>query len=243
MDFTNKTIGQIVADDFRAAAVFKKYGIDFCCKGGRTIEDACGRKKVSQDAILSELDALPKGGQAEINASSWPLDLLINYIVRMHHRYVQEKTPYLLQFLDKLCRVHGERHPELFEINEHFMACAKELSKHLEKEEQVLFPYVTELVEAAPVGVLPASHFDSVETPIAMMMHEHSVEVERFEKIAQLTGGYIPPADACNTYRVAFAMLEEFENDLHKHIHLENNILFPKVIALEKKLRDRKSVV
>ena len=112
---TNKTIGEIVADDFRTAAIFKKHGIDFCCKGGRTIDEACEKKGVEKNALISELEALPKGNSNEVDVRDWPLDLLANYIVRIHHQYVRDKTPMLLQFLDKLCRVHGERHPELFE--------------------------------------------------------------------------------------------------------------------------------
>lgn len=237
MDFKNDTIGEIVAKDFRSAAVFKKYGIDFCCKGGRTIAEACEKKEVDRQQLINELNAIPKGEDKNLNVSDWPLDLLANYIVRMHHRYVREKIPYLLQFLDKLSRVHGERHPELLEINQLFIESSHDLSQHLEKEEQILFPFIEELVNASQNGdALPAKHFGTVANPIAMMEHEHSAEGERFEKIAMLTNGYQPPADACNTYKVTFAMLQEFEDNLHQHIHLENNILFPKAIALEKQL-------
>lgn len=238
MSLENKTIGEIVADDFRAAAVFKKYGIDFCCKGGRTISEACEKKDVNQERLINDLKAIPQAGGQNLNVSDWPLDLLSNYIVRMHHRYVREKIPYLLQFLDKLCRVHGDRHPELFEINELFTGSASDLQNHLEKEEKILFPYIEELVKASQNdSKLPSQHFGTVVNPIKMMEHEHSVESDRFEKIANLTNGYNPPADACNTYKVTFAMLQEFEDNLHQHIHLENNILFPKAIQLEKQLQ------
>ena len=235
---TNKTIGEIVADDFRTAAIFKKHGIDFCCKGGRTIDEACEKKGVEKHALISELEALPKGNSNEVDVRDWPLDLLANYIVRIHHQYVHDKTPMLLQFLDKLCRVHGERHPELFEINRIFNESARDLESHFKKEEGVLFPFIESLVKAQqsgqPLGDIP---FGTVETPIAMMMHEHSAEGERFEEIVKLTNNYTPPADACNTYKVTYQMLQEFETDLNRHIHLENNILFPKAIALEKQLR------
>ena len=238
MNLTDKTIGEIVADDFRTAAIFKKHGIDFCCKGGRSIEEACEQKKVDPTALVNELEALPKGNSNEVDVRDWPLDLLANYIVRIHHQYVQDKTPTLLQFLDKLCRVHGDRHPELFEINRIFNERAQDLAVHFQKEERVLFPFIEQLVKAQqtgqPLGDIP---FGSVENPIEMMMHEHSAEGDRFEQIVRLSNGYTPPADACNTYRVTFAMLQEFETDLNRHIHLENNILFPKAIALEKQLR------
>jgi hypothetical protein len=238
MSLTDKTIGQIVADDFRTAAIFKKHGIDFCCKGGRTIEEACDKKGVAASALINELESLPKGNSNEVDVRDWPLDLLTNYIVRIHHQYVLDKTPMLLQFLDKLCRVHGERHPELFEINRIFNESARDLASHFQKEENVLFPFIESLVKAQRTGEpLGEIHFGTIENPIAMMMHEHSAEGDRFEEIVKLTNGYTPPADACNTYKVTYAMLQEFENDLNRHIHLENNILFPKAIALEKQLR------
>ena len=221
---TNKTIGEIVADDFRTAAIFKKHGIDFCCKGGRTIDEACEKKGVEKNALISELEALPKGNSNEVDVRDWPLDLLANYIVRIHHQYVRDKTPMLLQFLDKLCRIFNES--------------ARDLESHFKKEEGVLFPFIESLVKAQqsgqPLGDIP---FGTVENPIAMMMHEHSAEGERFEEIVKLTNNYTPPADACNTYKVTYQMLQEFETDLNRHIHLENNILFPKAIALEKQLR------
>ncbi|WP_158209330.1 iron-sulfur cluster repair di-iron protein [Myroides phaeus] len=233
----NRTIGSFVAEDFRTAAVFNKYGIDFCCKGGRTLEEVCEKKKISQTDLEEELDKLlnQKAGN-NIDFRAWPLDLLVDYIEKTHHRYVEEKIPVLLQFLNKLCKVHGERHPELFEVNNLFIGCAEELSQHLKKEELVLFPFVKQMVNATISGQsVQAPHFGTVQNPVSMMMHEHDGEGERFRKIAALTNNYTPPADACNTYKVTYAMLKEFEEDLHKHIHLENNILFPSAVALEQK--------
>lgn len=232
---TEKQIGQFVAEDYRTAAVFSKYKIDFCCNGGRTINEACDKKGIDSNVLLDELNAVlsNKGGES-IDYKSWPLDLLIDYIEKKHHRYVEEKIPVLRQFLDKLCRVHGERHPELIKINELFTASAGELTAHLKKEELILFPFVKKMVNAKlKQGAVQSPQFGTVENPIAMMMEEHDNEGERFREIAALTNDYNPPADACNTYRVTFAMLEEFEKDLHLHIHLENNILFPKAIKLE----------
>lgn len=228
-------IGDIVAEDFRTAAIFKKYGIDFCCKGGRTIEDACSSKKIDVNQIYEEINALPKQEGNSIDFNSWPLDLLVDYVEKTHHRYVEEKTPVLKAFLDKLCKVHGDRHPELFEIRVLFDESAGDLSAHMKKEELILFPFVRSMVKAKYNGEpIRAPHFGTVENPVDMMKHEHTVEGERFRKIAEITNEYTPPSDACNTYRVAFSMLQDFENDLHKHIHLENNILFPKAIKMEK---------
>ncbi len=234
MDTSNKTIGEIVAEDFKAAAVFKKYGIDFCCKGNRTIEEACERKHINTQEVYNELQNLQKTS-GEIDFNSFPLDLLADYVEKTHHRYVDEKTPILLQFLNKLCNVHGGRHPELFEINELFAQSAEDLGAHLRKEEQVLFPFIRQMVDANLKGItLENPHFGTVENPVNMMMHEHTVEGERFAKISEITNGYKTPEDGCTTFRVTFQMLEDFENDLHKHIHIENNILFPKAIELEK---------
>ena len=235
------TIGEFVAKDFRTAAIFSRHGIDFCCKGHRTIEEVCQIKKINEADLLEELEAvMDSKNDYGIDFNSWPLDLLVVYIEKTHHRYVEEKTPILLQFLDKLCSVHGSSHPELFQINELFTGCAGELAQHMKKEELILFPFVKKMMEATKshASVEPP-HFGTVNNPIAMMMEEHDNEGERFRKIAALTNNYTPPADACNTYRVTFAMLEEFEQDLHKHIHLENNILFPKAKALEKFFSDK----
>lgn len=232
----NKTIGSFVAEDFRTAAVFSKYRIDFCCKGNRTVTEVCEKQNIDADTLLENvLQVVQSENSGTIDFNSWPLDLLADYIEKTHHRYVEEKTNVLLPFLDKLCKVHGANHPELFKINELFIGCAGELSQHMKKEELVLFPFVKRMVKTKESdGILFQPSFGTVSNPIAMMMHEHDNEGERFREIAALTDNYTPPADACTTYRVTFAMLKEFEADLHKHIHLENNILFPKAVALEK---------
>ncbi|MGE8340697.1 MAG: iron-sulfur cluster repair di-iron protein [Flavobacterium sp.] len=232
----NKTIGSFVAEDFRTAAVFSKYRIDFCCKGNRTVTEVCEKQNIDADTLLENvLQVVQSENSGTIDFNSWPLDLLADYIEKTHHRYVEEKTNVLLPFLDKLCKVHGANHPELFKINELFIGCAGELSQHMKKEELVLFPFVKRMVKTKESeGILSQPSFGTVSNPIAMMMHEHDNEGERFREIAALTDNYTPPADACTTYRVTFAMLKEFEADLHKHIHLENNILFPKAVALEK---------
>ena len=232
---TQKEIGQYVAEDFRTAAVFSKYKIDFCCNGNRTVEAACEKKSIDSNQLIDELNqVLNSKGSETIDYKSWPLDLLAEYIEKKHHRYVEEKIPVLRQFLDKLCRVHGERHPELFKINELFTASAGELTSHMKKEELILFPFIKKMMKAKlEDGIVQSPQFGTVENPIAMMMEEHDNEGARFREIDELTNNYTPPADACNTYKVTFAMLDEFEKDLHLHIHLENNILFPEAIKLE----------
>lgn len=237
---TKITIGEIVAEDFRTAAVFSAYGIDFCCKGDRTLEEVCEKKNLSETEVSEKLSQATNAASGlATDYLSWPMDLLIDYIEKKHHRYIEEKTPVLLQFLNKLCKVHGERHPELFTVNVWFLQSAGDLASHLKKEELILFPFIRKMLKAKaerqPVGM---PNFGTVENPVSMMKAEHLTEGERFEAIAKITDNYTPPADACSTYRVTFAMLAEFEQDLHTHIHLENNILFPKAIALEKELQN-----
>lgn len=232
------TIGEFVAQDFRTAALFSKYKIDFCCKGNRTLEDVCQSKGLDIDFIENELNIIleSKDGNS-IDFKSWPIDLLIDYIEKVHHRYIEEKSLVLFMYLDKLCRVHGNHHPELIEINRLFTNSVEELAKHMKKEELILFPYIRKLVTASLTNQpIVKPHFGTINNPIAMLHHEHDTEGERFRTIAQLTNDYNPPSDACETYKVTFAMLKAFEDDLHKHIHLENNILFPKAIMLEERL-------
>lgn len=234
---TEKTIGQMVADDYRTAQVFKNHGIDFCCKGNRTLQEVVAKKGLDFESLIKELEEVQNQDQSEQpNFSTWPLDLLVDYIEKKHHRYVERQIPILNQYLDKLCRVHGERHPELLEISEQFQASGGELAMHMKKEELVLFPWIRKMVEGiADREILERPHFGTVHNPIQMMMKEHDHEGERFRKIAALSNDYTPPADACNTYRVTYSLLQEFEEDLHRHIHLENNILFPKAETLEKR--------
>lgn len=234
----NQIIGELVAEDYRTASVFRKYGIDFCCQGNRTINDACQAKNINQESVVSDLNALNQ--QQEDPATdykSWPIDVLADYIEQKHHRYVAEKTQEIRPYLDKVCRVHGERHPELWEINENFSATAGELAMHMKKEELVLFPFIRKMAKADQEKTqLEAPHFGTIQNPIQMMQNEHTTEGDRFRKIETLSRNYTPPLDACNTYRVTFALLKEFEQDLHLHIHLENNILFPRAVEMEKSL-------
>lgn len=231
------TIGEYVAQDFRSAAVFSKYGIDFCCKGNRTIEEACEKNNLNFSQIEKEVtQLLETKSDGAIDFKFWPSDLLIDYIEKTHHRFVEEKSAALIPFLDKLCKVHGQSHPELFEITELFKGCAGELAQHMKKEELILFPFIKKMDNAIRTGrQIEQPHFGTVENPIAMMKEEHEAEGDRFVKIAELTNNYTPPSDGCSTYKVTFAMLQEFEQDLHKHIHLENNILFPRAIEMQEK--------
>lgn len=237
MQITKDTIvGDLVAKDYRTATVFKQKGIDFCCNGNRTLEEVCKQKEMSVTNIIGELNQVSQQiSAAQTDFNTWPLDLLADYIEKKHHRYVEEKIQEIKPYLDKICKVHGEHHPELYEINRLFNDSAGELAMHMKKEELILLPAVRRMVKAQMQKTTPERpQFGSINNPVKMMMHEHNNEGERFRKIEELSNKYNPPPDACNTYRVSFAMLKEFEDDLHLHIHLENNILFPKALELEK---------
>lgn len=238
MNITSKTrVGELVANDYRTAMVFSKYGIDFCCKGGKSLSDACEEKKVNVVSLIEELDTCleSKNNGTSIDFKSWPLDLLIDYIVKKHHKYVEDTMPQINQFLNKLVAVHGKNHPELLKIRDEFTECTGELAMHMKKEELVLFPYVKKLVAATEKNQKTEKpNFGTVANPIEMMMHEHDVEGERFRRMRKLSSNYKIPKDACRTYIVTYELLNEFEDDLHMHIHLENNILFPKAILMEK---------
>ncbi|MBU3026186.1 iron-sulfur cluster repair di-iron protein [Zobellia galactanivorans] len=233
-----KTIGEIVAKDYRTAQVFKNHSIDFCCKGNRSLEEVAKKNNLNLDLLSAELNEVQEEGKGDrLGYQSWPLDLLIDYIEKKHHRYVEKQSTVLRQYLDKLCRVHGQKHPELYEIKDLFTTSAGELAMHMKKEELVLFPFIRKMTAAKQSGkTLGTPHFGTVSNPIQAMMHDHDHEGERFRTIAALSNNYTPPEDACTTYKVAYALLQEFEDDLHQHIHLENNILFSKASELESQL-------
>ena len=235
MDFTEKDIvGEVVAKDYRTASVFKAHQIDFCCNGNRSISDVCANNTEEVETILNELSqSIQQTDRGDQNFQAWDMDLLADYIEKKHHRYVAKAIPELQGYLAKISEVHGENHPELLEIEALFTASANELKSHMDKEETILFPYVRSLA-ALEDNQRPA--FGTIQNPIKVMMEEHDNEGERFRRIATLSDNYTPPTDACATYKTAFSLLEEFENDLHKHIHLENNILFPKTIEAESQL-------
>ncbi len=233
-----QTIGQMVAEDYRKAQVFKNHKIDFCCKGNRSLAEVAEKKNLNIDNLLKELDAVQEEENNDTtDFKSWPLDLLADYIEKKHHRYVEERIPVLKQYLTKLCKVHGNDHPELLKIQEHFELSAGELTMHMKKEELVLFPWIRKMVKSEQNSEsIGEPRFGTVRNPIQTMMQEHENEGERFRHIARLSDDYTPPKEACSTYRVSFSLLREFEEDLHRHIHLENNILFPKAEVLESKL-------
>lgn len=234
----DSNIGKLVADNYKAANIFNQFGIDFCCNGNRSIQDACEAKGIDSTAVIGALEkALEQPTEGMPDFKSWPVDLLIDYIEKKHHRYVTTKIEEIKPLLHKIVKVHGSQHPELASIEELFIGAAQNLTAHMKKEELILFPFIRKIKDAESSGTTPDQpHFGRVENPIAMMHDEHDTEGERFRQISTLANNYTPPADACNTYRVTFALLKEFEEDLHLHIHLENNIVFPKAVEMQARM-------
>lgn len=234
----NSIVADVVRSNYKTAQLFESNNIDFCCGGNITIEEASRRSGTNVSDLLTGINSLM--GQEDKDSKfieNLPLDQLCNYIVERHHSYVNEKTPFIQQKLEKLCSVHGANHPELFEVKSLFDSAAMNLSSHMKKEEEILFPYIKEIVRAERGKIADIKNMGNTLDTINDMREEHQIEGDRFRKIMEITDRYTTPADGCNTYEITYRMLEEFENDLHRHIHLENNILFPKAIELEKQLQ------
>lgn len=232
---TEETLGQIAAKDLRKAEVFKKYGLDFCCGGKKTVKEACAEKGLDVTRVEQELQQAGKNPVSRaLPYGEWSLDFLADYIVNTHHTYVTKTLPDLLAYADKVSKVHGGHHPELIAIKDLLDEINAELTVHMVKEERVLFPFIKKLV--ASDKELQSELAGNIQSPIKMMEMEHEMVGKNLEQIRALSKNYTLPEDACASYSLLYRKLEEFEEDLHLHVHLENNILFPKAIELEKKL-------
>lgn len=223
-------ISEIVTKNYKASEIFKKYEIDFCCNWNRPLFEVCKSKNLDTNEIINEINSsMSNDSWNTIDFASWPVDLLIDYIVKKHHRYIREKTPIIISYLEKISKVHGENHKELIEVEKEFKASIKSLNPHLEEEEDIIFPQINNIFKN-PSSVDKISFKKLLE----IKMQEHDVEWERFRTISKLTNNYTAPEDWCNTYKVSLALLKEFEDDLHLHIHIESNILFPKALEIIK---------
>jgi len=230
-------VGEIVRENFRAASIFQKHGIDFCCGGKQSISHACEKHNVEPAEIMRDLASLSEGHGEVQNYNAWELDFLIDFIVNNHHSYVRNMLPVISQHAEKVASVHGANHPENIRIAALFNQVHQDLEPHMFKEEQILFPYIKQMVAVQREGTeFGGSRFGTVRNPIGMMEMEHETVGKILAEIRMLGNDLTPPEDACTTYRVLYKELDEFERDLHRHIHLENNILHPKAIAMETQL-------
>jgi regulator of cell morphogenesis and NO signaling len=232
----NKTVAEIVTENIKTADVFKKNGIDFCCGGNVKVKEVCNKKGVDYSKLKEELDNIEHSSRGTHDFNTWDLDFLVDYIVNTHHKYVLEANNLITEYAEKVAKVHGHHYTETIEIKELFQELKDDLLSHMYKEENILFPRIKEIVKANKENKeLNPSLFGSIRNPIEVMESEHTNAGDILRKIAELSDNFNPPMDACNTYKALYAKLEEYQNDLFQHIHLENNILFPKIIKLEQK--------
>lgn len=234
----SETVGEIAAKDLRKAEVFKKYGIDFCCGGKKSLKQACEEKGLDAQIVEAELEAAPQAAaQPANNYNLWEPDFLADYIYNQHHLYYYNEVPVLKGLITKVTQHHGDNHPELKYLYALFGQLLHELDVHFAREEKIVFPFIKALVLAKRTGSLDMLNSQpSLTEPIRLMEADHEAAGDILAGMNKLTNDYSLPADACNSYRFLYKKLKELEEDLHQHIHLENNILFPRVLKLEKEL-------
>ena len=233
-----QSLGSLVTDDYRIAAVLEQHNIDFYCGGQRSLAAACEDNNCSAESVLQEINALSAKNANDDNHIDWDkisLSDLVDHIQNTHHLYIQNEVPRLLDLVHKVTAVHCLNHPELVDIKITFDDLCAELAGHMQKEEQVLFPLVKEL-DNTQSGQALNFHCGSVHNPIRVMEAEHDNANKALALIRELSDNYSIPSDSCNSYSMMLHGLEAFEKDLHRHVHKENNILFPKVCATEQRL-------
>jgi regulator of cell morphogenesis and NO signaling len=235
---TEKTVRELALENPAATRVFEKLGIDYCCGGNKSLDEACRAANLNTDQVLDSLEMAEQSACAAQEAHNWQREALadlIAHIKNTHHKYTREEMARLGPLFDKVCSVHGKNHPELLQIRGIFQGLTQELTTHLMKEEMVLFPYIVRMEEAAieKEPIVPA-RFGTVQNPVSMMEHEHDSAGNALRAMREASNGYSAPADSCVSHQTLYKALAVFETDLHQHIHLENNILFPRAVAMEK---------
>jgi len=228
----SKTLAQIVTNNYKAASIFEKHHLDFCCKGKRTLEQACSESDIKIEEVIEQLEKVGDTNDLKTNYNELSLAQLSEHIVSTHHNYVKNEMPALHGYLQKVASKHGDRHPEMNKVFQIFGAVKEEMEFHMQKEEMVLFPRIKDIENQIQEGKKVVINSSYLQSPINMMEQEHDHAGSMLAEIRNLTNNYTPPADACTTYQLSFASLQAFELDLHRHVHLENNILFPKALKM-----------
>ena len=235
----SRTVREIAVEHPNATRVFEKLGIDYCCGGGKSLADACSAARLSSEEVIRTLETelTPQAG-ATSGWSQGQLAELAQHIVAKHHNYCRNELPRLDQLMAKVASVHGQRHPELLSIQKDLRELGQELMTHMMKEEHILFPYIAEMEATVNSGRrLRPPMFGTVRNPVQMMIMEHDSAGDALQRMRQASGDFTAPADACISFQTLYRALLEFEADLHQHIHLENNILFPRAIEMENSAR------
>jgi regulator of cell morphogenesis and NO signaling len=234
-------LARIVNDNHKAANVFEKHQLDFCCNGKRSLQQACDELNLSVDQIISEIEIVASDSSHSGDYDKMSLTELSNYIVTTHHKYVKHEMPLIFSYMEKVAAKHGEKHPEMLQVLDTFAELKKEMIEHMQKEEVILFPGIRMIeIQTLTNGEIEGN-LSYVESTITMMEQEHEHAGDLLKQIRDLTNNYTLPVEACTTYRLSFAALQAFEIDLHQHVHLENNILFPKAIKLFSRLNELSS--
>lgn len=236
MDFNGKTrIKDIALANPATRQVLEDAGLDYCCGGGKSLHEACLHANVSSQEIVNRLRENAKDtALEELNWMAAPLYELTRHICQKHHRYVREAIPRTQGLSNKVATKHGANHTELVDIGKLFAEVGREMIMHMQKEEQILFPYIDALERAVNVhDSVEPPFFQTVKNPIHAMMKEHDAAGGLVRQIRVLTSEYTPPGDACTSFKALYEALREFEADLHQHVHLENNVLFPRAVELE----------
>jgi|SRR5688572_4036433 len=235
-ELSSKSLAQLVNDNHKAASVFESYELDFCCNGKRSLQQACLEKSLPVEQLLAELQAITNNDEIPVDYSKMSLTRLADHIVFTHHEYVKREMPRVLAYLQRVAFKHGDRHPEMNKVFELYSTVKQEMEEHMRKEEMILFPRIKTVEKQAAEKTEINMNIAYLQSPVHVMETEHDQAGQLMNEIRQLTANYTPPPDACTTYRLSFAALQAFELDLHQHVHLENNILFPKAIELFKQI-------
>jgi regulator of cell morphogenesis and NO signaling len=230
--FFDKTLAEIVRADHRTASVFEKYDLDFCCKGKRSLEDVCIEKELPLGQLIAELEKVTNSCKLPVDYTKLSLEELSDHIVSTHHEFVRQELPQIFDYLQKVASKHGDQHPEMLKVFQAFAALKEEMEQHMLKEEKVLFPRISMLEKNFIEFGKLTSGPGYLGSPITVMEQEHDHAGSLMREIKQLTNNFTPPENACTTFRLSLTSLQAFETDLHEHVHLENNILFPNAMRL-----------
>ncbi len=233
---TTTTLADVAATSLSAVRTLERHGLDYCCGGKQSFDEACAAKGLKPESVMQEIERTPRPGASERDWQTAPLDEIVKHIVATHHEYLKAELPALGSRMDKVLAVHGAKDQQtLSRLGDVFGSLRAEMEMHMHKEESMLFPFLEQYGRAETLGrPVPPVPFGSVANPIGTMEREHEGAGEALLEIRDLTGGFAYPSYACSTVRALFDGLKAMEADLHVHIHLENNILFPRAIALER---------
>ena len=233
-DLMDKSVAKIVSKNINTASIFRKFKIDFSFHGDMLLSKACEEKKVDYKQVVKELNAINDNIYYLKDYNSWKLDFLIDFLVNIHHEYEEENILFLKEYGEKVANIYGREYKELKEINHLIQEVTDDILEHMKNEERILFPYIKKLIRAKNKN----THIDTKDSPlngpIDSLEDDHEEVGKTFKRISKLTNNYFIPEDACISFKILYLKLQQFEEELYKHIHIENNILFPKAKKLER---------